>query len=94
MLADESGVTTPVDPLGGSYYVESLTDALEERVHAELAEIDRRGGTLAALADGYQQAEIADAAYEAQRAVEAGEQIVVGRQRLRRGGDEQRPAPR
>ena len=57
VLAYESGVTRPVDPLGGSYYVESLTDALDELVTAELAEIgERRGGTLAALAGGYQRA--------------------------------------
>ena len=77
--------SAPVDPLGGSYYVEALTDEIEERVQAELAEIERRGGTLAALGRGYQQAAIADAAYEAQRAIETGERIVVGRQRLRRG---------
>ncbi len=93
VLAYESGVTGPVDPLGGSYYVESLTDALDERVTAELAEIDRRGGTLAALADGYQQGEIAQAAYDFQRAVEAGESIVVGVNAFAEGGDEQRPAP-
>ena len=93
VLAYESGVTGPVDPLGGSYYVESLTDALDERVTAELAEIDRRGGTLAALADGYQQGEIAQAAYDFQRAVEAGESIVVGVNAFADGGDEQRPAP-
>jgi methylmalonyl-CoA mutase N-terminal domain/subunit len=92
-LAYESGVTRPVDPLGGSYYVESLTDALDGLVNAELAEIDRRGGTLAALADGYQQGEIAQAAYEFQRAVEAGEAIVVGVNAFNEGGDEQRPAP-
>ena len=73
VLASESGVSTPVDPVGGSYYVESLTNEIDERVTAELAEIERRGGTLAALADGYQQAAIADAAYLAQRAIEAGE---------------------
>ena len=91
VLASESGVSIPVDPLGGSYYVEALTDEIEERVHAELAEIDARGGTLAALADGYQQAAIADAAYAAQRAIEAGEQIVVGVNAFVEDGDEQRP---
>ena len=91
VLASESGVNSPVDPLGGSYYVEALTDQIEERVHAELAEIDRRGGTLAALADGYQQGAIADAAYLAQRAIEAGERIVVGVNAFVEGGDEQRP---
>jgi methylmalonyl-CoA mutase N-terminal domain/subunit len=93
VLAHESGLVSPVDPLGGSYYVETLTDALEERVLAELAEIDRRGGTLAAIADGYQQGEIAQAAYDAQRAVEAGESVIVGLNAFTEGGDEQRPAP-
>jgi methylmalonyl-CoA mutase N-terminal domain/subunit len=91
VLASESGVSSPVDPLGGSYYVEALTDEIEERVHAELAEIDRRGGTLAALGDGYQQGAIADAAYEAQRAIETGERIVVGVNAFVEEGDEQRP---
>jgi methylmalonyl-CoA mutase, N-terminal domain len=92
VLAHESGLTAPVDPLGGSFYVETLTDELEERVWAELAEIDRRGGTLAALAEGYQQDAIAAAAYEFQRAVEAGERIVVGVNAFDEG-DQQRPAP-
>ena len=83
----------PVDPLGGSYYVESLTDALEELVTAELAEMERRGGTIAALADGYQQGEIAQAAYEFQRAIKARKAIVVGVNAFAEGGDEQRPAP-
>jgi methylmalonyl-CoA mutase N-terminal domain/subunit len=91
VLASESGVSIPVDPLGGSYYVEALTDEIEKHVHAELAEIDARGGTLAALGDGYQQAAIADAAYAAQRAIETGEQIVVGVNAFAEDGDEQRP---
>jgi methylmalonyl-CoA mutase N-terminal domain/subunit len=94
VLAHESGMVAPVDPLGGSYYVESLTNALEELVHAELAEIDRRGGTLAALADGYQQDQIAQAAYEFQRAVEDGTAIIVGvNAYAEEGAAEQRPAP-
>ncbi|MEP6468396.1 MAG: methylmalonyl-CoA mutase family protein [Chloroflexota bacterium] len=92
VLAHESGVAAPVDPLGGSYYIESLTDALEERVTAELAEIDARGGTLAALAEGYQQGEIAQAAYAFQRAVEAGDTLIVGVNAFADGGDAQRPA--
>jgi methylmalonyl-CoA mutase N-terminal domain/subunit len=93
VLYYEAGLSVPVDPLGGSYYVESLSDEIEERVHAELAEIDRRGGTLAAIGDGYQQAAIADAAYVAQRAIEAGERIVVGVNAFAEDGDEQRPQP-
>jgi methylmalonyl-CoA mutase N-terminal domain/subunit len=91
VLAHESGVAAPVDPLGGSYYLESLTDALEEQIWTELGEIDDRGGTLAALADGYQQNEIGDAAYQFQRAVESGERIVVGVNAFIQEGDEQRP---
>ncbi|HTI29560.1 MAG TPA: methylmalonyl-CoA mutase family protein [Methylomirabilota bacterium] len=91
VLYAESGVGTPVDPLGGSYYVEALTQEIEALVEAELAEIDRRGGTLAALADGYQQAAIAEAAYVAQRAIETGERIVVGVNAFAESGDEQRP---
>jgi methylmalonyl-CoA mutase N-terminal domain/subunit len=90
VLYYESGVSAPVDPLGGSYYVESLTTEIEERVHAELAEIDRRGGTLAAIGDGYQQGAIADAAYVAQRAIESEDRIVVGVNAFAEDGDEQR----
>jgi methylmalonyl-CoA mutase N-terminal domain/subunit len=93
VLAYESGVAASVDPLAGSYMLESHTSALEERIRAELEEIDHRGGTLAALADGYQQGEIGDAAYDFQRAVEAGDRIVVGLNAFAEGGDEQRPEP-
>jgi methylmalonyl-CoA mutase, N-terminal domain len=93
VLAHESGLMAPVDPLGGSYYVETLTNELEERVRADLGEIERRGGTLAALEEGYQQGEIARAAYEFQRAVEAGERIVVGVNAFEEQGEEQRPPP-
>jgi methylmalonyl-CoA mutase N-terminal domain/subunit len=93
VLLHESGVAATADPLGGSYYLEWLTDQLDAGVQAELAAIDERGGTLAALADGYQQDAIGDAAYDAQRALEAGERIVVGVNAFTEGGDEQRPAP-
>ncbi|HUH16447.1 MAG TPA: methylmalonyl-CoA mutase family protein, partial [Methylomirabilota bacterium] len=93
VLASESGVAATVDPLAGSYYVESLTDEIAERSLAELASIDDRGGTLAALADGYQPDAIGDAAYEVQRALEAGERITVGLNAFTDEGDEQRPAP-
>ncbi len=92
VLAYESGMAAPVDPLGGSYYVEALTDALEARIRAELAVIEERGGTLAALVGGYQQGEIAEAAYAYQRAVERGEQIVVGVNAFEEGAS-LRPAP-
>ena len=93
VLYHESGVAGTVDPLAGSYFVESLTEAIVERAFAELSAIDDRGGTLAALADGYQQDAIGDAAYAVQRAVESGERLVVGVNAYATDGDEQRPAP-
>jgi methylmalonyl-CoA mutase N-terminal domain/subunit len=93
VLAHESGLAAPVDPLGGSYYVEALTDTLEALVWSELQAIDERGGTLAALAAGYQPDQIADAAYDYQRAVERREAIVVGVNAFVDAGDVQRPAP-
>jgi methylmalonyl-CoA mutase, N-terminal domain len=93
VLYHESGVAATVDPLAGSYYVEALTDEIAERSLAEIAAIDERGGTLAALAAGYQQDAIGDAAYAVQRAIEAGESVVVGLNAFADEGDEQRPAP-
>ncbi|HET7686806.1 MAG TPA: methylmalonyl-CoA mutase family protein [Candidatus Limnocylindria bacterium] len=91
VLAHESGVTATADPLGGSYYLEWLTDQLDEGIQAELAAIEERGGTLAALAAGYQQDAIGDAAYAAQRALERRERIVVGVNAHDEAGGEQRP---
>jgi methylmalonyl-CoA mutase N-terminal domain/subunit len=93
VLAHESGVAATADPLAGSYYVETLTDAIATRALAEIEEIDRRGGTLAALADGYQQNAIGDAAYDVQRGVESGERVVVGVNAFVEEGNEQRPQP-
>jgi methylmalonyl-CoA mutase N-terminal domain/subunit len=93
VLFHESGIAATVDPLAGSYYVESLTDQIAIGALAELVAIDERGGTLAALADGYQQDAIGDAAYEVQRAIESRERIVVGVNDFVAEGDEQRPAP-
>jgi methylmalonyl-CoA mutase, N-terminal domain len=92
VLAYESGLTAPVDPLGGSFYVEALTNELEGRVRSLLQEIEDHGGTLAALEEGFQQGAIADAAYAAQRAVEGREQVVVGVNAFIEGGA-QRPVP-
>jgi methylmalonyl-CoA mutase N-terminal domain/subunit len=93
VLAHESGITATVDPLGGSYYLEALTNEMDARARAELEAIDDRGGTLAALEAGYQPEAIADAAYEVQRAVESGERIVVGVNAFGEEGEEQRPQP-
>jgi methylmalonyl-CoA mutase N-terminal domain/subunit len=78
VLAYESGVADVVDPLAGSYYVESLTDEIERRAWEYIERIDQRGGALAAVEAGYIQSEIQEAAYEYQRQVERGERIIVG----------------
>ena len=83
ILAHESGVTETPDPLAGSYYVESLTNELEAAAWAYLDEIETMGGTLAAIEGGFQQRQIQEAAYRVQRAIESGEQVVVGVNRFR-----------
>ena len=67
-----------MDPLGGSWFVEALTNRVERDVWRYLDEIDRRGGMVAAIADGYPQREIADAAYRFQREFDEGERVIVG----------------
>jgi methylmalonyl-CoA mutase, N-terminal domain len=78
ILAHETGVTHTVDPVGGSYAIEHLTDEIESRARAYIARIDALGGMLRAIETGYVQGEIQKAAYQAQRAIESGEQAVVG----------------
>jgi methylmalonyl-CoA mutase N-terminal domain/subunit len=78
VLAHESGTAQTADPLGGSHYVEYLTDEIERRARALLAEVERGGGAAAGIARGYFQDAIARSAYAQQRAIEAGEQVVVG----------------
>ena len=78
IIAEETGVTNTVDPLGGSWFVESLTNSTERDVWRYLDEIDRRGGMVKAIAEGYPQREIADAAYRFQRELDAGERVIVG----------------
>ncbi len=78
ILAHETGVARTADPLGGSWYVEHLTDEIERRVWALLDDIEARGGMLAGVEDGSIEQAIADAAWREQRAVESGERVVVG----------------
>src|SRR6266480_4688791 len=78
IIAEETGVASTVDPLGGSWFVETLTNETERAVWHYLDEIDRRGGMVAAIATGYPQREIADAAYRFQREVDDGERTIVG----------------
>jgi methylmalonyl-CoA mutase N-terminal domain/subunit len=90
ILAYEAGVTETPDPLAGSWFVESLTNAVEEAAAAYLDEIDELGGTLAAIEAGFQQRRIQEAAYRYQREVEAEERIVVG---VNRWVDDEAVAP-
>jgi methylmalonyl-CoA mutase N-terminal domain/subunit len=78
ILAHESGATDLTDPLGGSWAIEALTDEIATRARAYVARLDEMGGALAGLERGFQQKEIAEAAYEHQRAVEEGAVKVVG----------------
>ena len=78
IVAYESGVTETVDPLAGSYVVESLTNEIEKQAAEYIAKIDGMGGMLSAIEKGYVQQQIQDAAYTTQKAIESNEQIVVG----------------
>src|SRR5205085_10133979 len=78
MIAHETGVTNTVDPLGGSYFIEALTDEMEARCYEYFAKIDELGGMVEAVKRNYPQREIADAAFTHQREVDAGERVVVG----------------
>jgi methylmalonyl-CoA mutase N-terminal domain/subunit len=78
IIAHESGAVDTVDPLGGSYYVEWLTNEIESKAAAYISEIDKMGGALKAIEKAYVQREIATSAYNYQRAVDSGEQVIVG----------------
>ncbi|GAW94260.1 acyl-CoA mutase large subunit family protein [Calderihabitans maritimus] len=78
VIAHEIGVTDTVDPLGGSYFIESLTNQIEENVWKYIEEIDKMGGAPKAIEKGYMQKEIQDSAYRYQQAVESGEKVVIG----------------
>ncbi len=78
IIADETGVTNTIDPLAGSYFVEALTNEMEERALEYIEKIDRMGGMLAAIDQGFPQLEIADAAYRYQRQIDTGVKTLVG----------------
>ncbi len=78
IIAEETGVANTIDPLGGSYFVEKLTNEMEEAAWEYIEKIDDMGGMLAAIDQGYPQMEIADAAFKFQRQVESGEKVMVG----------------
>jgi methylmalonyl-CoA mutase N-terminal domain/subunit len=78
VIAEETGVTNTVDPLAGSYHVEWLTDELERRAVALLAEVDARGGAVACIESGWMQQLIQDEAYRTERAIASGDKVIVG----------------
>ena len=91
VIAFETGLADVVDPLGGSYVVETWTDRIETEAQAYIDKIESMGGALAAIERGFQQREIHEAAFRTQRAIEGGEEIVVGVNRFQ--VDEQRTTP-
>jgi methylmalonyl-CoA mutase N-terminal domain/subunit len=90
LIAYETGVVDTVDPLGGSYYLESLTEEIFERAQEYIRKIDEMGGAAAAIEKGYIQREIQDSAYKYQREIESLERVVVGLNRFQ--VDEEKPS--
>ena len=82
IVAYESGLADVIDPLGGSYYVENLTDQIEEQVEVYMKGIEERGGMVAAIESGWVVREISESAYRFQREVEEGERVIVGLNRF------------
>jgi methylmalonyl-CoA mutase N-terminal domain/subunit len=93
ILLEETGVASSIDPVAGSYLVEALTNQTEREIWAYLEQLDRMGGTVAALERNFFQQEIADAAYAYQRAKERGERIVVGVNKYREPEPEEPTIP-
>lgn len=89
IIAEESGVSRTVDPLGGSYFVEALTNEMEERAEAYFKQIERLGGVIPAIEVGFFQKEIADASYDYQQRVESGETTVVGVNQYTEGNEDE-----
>ena len=91
VIAHETGVTNTVDPLGGSYFVEALTDEMESKTYDYFKKIDDLGGMVEAVKRNYPQREIADAAFTLQQEIDAGERVVVGVNRYL--AEDERPIP-
>src|SRR5205085_12175454 len=87
IIAEETGVANTVDPLGGSYFVESLTKKMEDGALEYFAKIDSMGGMVEAVEKGFPQREIQESAYQYQKAVERGEQTIVGVNKYVMGAD-------
>ena len=91
IIAHETGVANTIDPLGGSYFVEALTDRMEEQAREYFRRIDELGGMVAAVKENYPQREIADASFELQQEIDAGRRIVVGVNAFTEGDDAATP---
>src|SRR6188472_3288916 len=91
IIAHETGVTNTIDPLGGAYFVEALTDQLEREAYDYFARIDELGGMVEAVKANFCQREIADASYELQGEIDAGRRIVVGVNDFTEGDDDKWP---
>jgi len=87
IIAHETGVANTIDPLGGSYFVEALTDRMEEAAYAEFAKIDQLGGMVEAIKQSYPQREIADASFRLQEEIERGQRVIVGVNRYQQEED-------
>jgi methylmalonyl-CoA mutase, N-terminal domain len=91
IIAHETGVANTIDPLGGSYFVEALTDEIEAQARAYFAKIDKLGGMVQAVKQSYPQREIADASFRLQCEIDAGRRVVVGVNSFTEGDDDQTP---
>jgi methylmalonyl-CoA mutase N-terminal domain/subunit len=89
VIAHETGVANTIDPLGGSYFVEALTDRMEEAAYAEFQKIDELGGMVEAIKQSYPQREIAEASFRLQEEIERGERVVVGVNRYQQDDERQ-----
>lgn len=87
VIGYETGIADTADPLGGSYYVEALTDQLEKEALNYIAKIDQLGGAVAAIEKGYMQREIQESAYRYQKEVESGDRTVIGVNRFSGGSE-------
>jgi methylmalonyl-CoA mutase, N-terminal domain len=93
VIAEETGVGAVADPLGGSYFIEALTDKVEQEAWRYIERIDRMGGIVRAIEEGYPQREIAQSAYDFQRKVDSGERTIVGVNRFVAGEGDGDPIP-
>lgn len=91
IIAEESGVTNVIDPLGGSYYIERLTDEIEAEAHEYIKQIDALGGMLKAVEIGFPQKEISESAYQFQLQVDDRQQVIVGVNAYVEGGEQEIP---